>query len=71
MMVLVRSPNASVANTLAGQITGLSSVQTSGQLGQEDPKVFIRGVGSLTESASFSSDPGGRCGTFVLSNGSE
>lgn len=49
---LVRSPNASVANTLAGQITGLSSVQTSGQPGQEDPKVFIRGVGSLTESAS-------------------
>ena len=49
---LIRSPNASVANSLAGQITGLSSVQTSGQPGQEDPKVFIRGVGSLTESAS-------------------
>src|SRR3712207_1109941 len=49
---LVRSPNASVANTLAGQITGLSSVQTSGQPGKEDPRVFIRGVGSLTEGAS-------------------
>lgn len=49
---LVRSPNASVANTLAGQITGLSSVQTSGQPGQEDPRVYIRGVGSLSESAS-------------------
>lgn len=49
---LVRSPNASVANTLAGQITGLSSVQTSGQPGLEDPKVYIRGVGSLTEAAS-------------------
>lgn len=49
---LIRSANASVANSLAGQITGLSSVQTSGQPGQEDPKVFIRGVGSLTESAS-------------------
>ncbi len=49
---LVRSPNASVANTLAGQITGLSSVQTSGQPGLEDPKVYIRGVGSLSEGAS-------------------
>lgn len=49
---LVRSPNASVANTLAGQITGLSSVQTSGQPGLEDPKVYIRGVGSLSETAS-------------------
>ena len=49
---LVRSPNASVANTLAGQITGLSSVQTSGQPGLEDPKVYIRGVGSLSEAAS-------------------
>lgn len=49
---LVRSPNASVANSLAGQITGLSSVSTSGQPGMEDPKVFIRGVGSLTDDAS-------------------
>ncbi len=49
---LVRSPNASVANTLAGQISGLSSVQTSGQPGREDPKIFVRGVGSLTEGAS-------------------
>lgn len=49
---LVRSPNASVANTLAGQITGLSTVQTSGQPGLEDPKIFIRGMGSLTEGAS-------------------
>lgn len=49
---LLRSPNASVANTLAGQITGLSSVQTSGQPGKEDPRIFIRGVGSLSEGAS-------------------
>lgn len=49
---LLRSPNSSVANTLAGQIPGLSSVATSGQPGREDPSIFIRGVGSLSEAAS-------------------
>ena len=49
---LVRSPNANVANSLAGQITGLSSVASCGQPGAEDTKVFIRGLGSLNESAS-------------------
>ena len=49
---LLRSPNASVANSLAGQITGLSSNVTSGQPGAEDPTIFVRGVGSLTENAS-------------------
>ncbi len=38
---LIRSPNASVANSLAGQITGLSSVQTSGQPGQETLKYLF------------------------------
>lgn len=46
---LTSSPNASIANSLAGKITGLSSVQMSGQPGAEDPKIFVRGVGSLTE----------------------
>lgn len=41
-----------MANTLAGQIPGLSSVATSGQPGREDPSIFIRGVGSLSEAAS-------------------
>lgn len=45
---LLASPNSSVANSLAGKITGLSSVQSSGQPGLEDPKIFVRGVGSLT-----------------------
>lgn len=49
---LLQSPNASIANSLAGKITGLSSVQSSGQPGAEDPKIYIRGVGSLTEGAS-------------------
>lgn len=46
---LLSSPNASVANSLAGKITGLSSVQSSGQPGSEDPTLYVRGVGSLTE----------------------
>ena len=49
---LLRSPNPSIANSLAGQISGLSSVSTTGQPGKEDPSIYIRGVGSLTEGAS-------------------
>lgn len=47
--VLTASPNASIANSLAGKVTGLSSVQESGQPGAEDPKIFVRGVGTLSE----------------------
>ena len=49
---LLVSPNASVANSLAGKIPGLASIQSSGQPGAEDPKIFIRGAGALTESGS-------------------
>lgn len=49
---LLVSPNSSVANSLAGKIPGLSSVQSTGQPGAEDPKIFIRGAGALTESGS-------------------
>lgn len=49
---LLKSPNPSVANSLAGQIPGLSSVSTSGQPGAEDPSIYIRGVGSLSDEAS-------------------
>lgn len=49
---LLKSPSASVANSLAGQIPGLSSNAVSGQPGAEDPTIYIRGVGSLTEGAS-------------------
>lgn len=49
---LLRSPNTSVANSLAGQITGLSSVATSGQPGKEDPSIYIRGAGSLSDAGS-------------------
>jgi TonB-linked SusC/RagA family outer membrane protein len=49
---LVRSPQASVANTLAGRVTGLTSVQYSGQPGADDPILNVRGIGSLTQAAS-------------------
>ncbi len=45
---LVQSPNASVGNSLAGRVTGLSSIQYSGQPGADDPEIYIRGVGSLS-----------------------
>ena len=46
---LLKSPNASISNSLAGSIPGISSVQTSGEPGADDAKIFVRGVGSLTE----------------------
>ncbi len=49
---LVKSPNASIANTLAGRITGMTTVQVSGRPGGDDPTTYIRGIGSLTSSAS-------------------
>ena len=48
---LLVSPNASVANTLAGQLSGVSTVQQSGQTGAEDPQIYVRGTGSLTDSS--------------------
>jgi len=45
---LVQSPNASVGNSLAGRVTGLSSIQYSGQPGADAPEIYIRGIGSLT-----------------------
>ena len=49
---LVKSPQASIANTLAGRVTGLTSVQYSGQPGADDATLYIRGIGSLSQAAS-------------------
>lgn len=49
---LSKSPSASVANSLAGKVTGLSTVQFSGQPGADDPSIYVRGVASLSESRS-------------------
>lgn len=46
---LLKSPVASISNSLAGSVPGISSVQQSGEPGADDAKIFVRGVGSLTE----------------------
>lgn len=49
---LIKSPSSSVGNILAGAVSGVSSVQVSGQPGAEDPEIFVRGTGSLSVDAS-------------------
>ena len=49
---LSRSPSANIANSLAGQISGISTVQFSGRPGADDPSIFVRGIASLTEGSS-------------------
>ncbi|MGN0188443.1 MAG: SusC/RagA family TonB-linked outer membrane protein, partial [Candidatus Cryptobacteroides sp.] len=49
---LLKSPSGSAASALAGAVTGISTVQTSGQPGSDDPQIFVRGAGSLTSEAS-------------------
>lgn len=49
---LLKSPSGSAAGSLSGAITGVSSVQLSGQPGAEDPDIYVRGSGSLTSAAS-------------------
>jgi TonB-linked SusC/RagA family outer membrane protein len=49
---LSRSPSANIANSLAGQITGIFTVQASGRPGADDPRIFIRGIASLSEDRS-------------------
>ena len=49
---IMKSPVGSIANALSGKIPGLSSVQSSGQPGADDAKIYVRGVGSMTEGLS-------------------
>ena len=49
---LLKSPNAAVSNTLAGRVTGLTTVQFSGRPGNDDPSIYVRGIGSLSEGSS-------------------
>ncbi|TLX71367.1 TonB-dependent receptor [Labilibacter sediminis] len=48
---LLKSPNASVGNSLMGRVTGLTSVQTSGQPGVDNPEVYIRGMGTFNDAS--------------------
>lgn len=47
---LLKFPTASVTNMLAGNISGVSSIQSSGQPGKDAALLYIRGCGSLTNS---------------------
>jgi TonB-linked SusC/RagA family outer membrane protein len=49
---LLKSPSGSVANMLAGAVSGISSIQASGQPGSEDPSIYVRGQGTLNSSLS-------------------
>ena len=49
---LVKAPVADVTNVLAGQMPGVSTIQETGQPGEDYAKIYIRGVGSLSEDAS-------------------
>ena len=44
---LVKIPNASVTNALAGAMPGISAVQSIGQPGMEDASLYIRGSSTL------------------------
>lgn len=46
---LMRTPVASLGNALTGNLTGVSTVQYSGQPGADDPTIFVRGIGTLSE----------------------
>ena len=45
--LLVKAAGTNLANALAGNLTGFSSIQLSGQPGADDPTIFVRGIGSL------------------------
>lgn len=47
---LLKSPVNSVTNMLAGNLPGVSSVQSSGQPGKDAADIYIRGSGSLNNS---------------------
>ena len=49
---ILKTPAGSITNALTGKVTGLSSVQGSGQPGADDAKLYVRGVGSLSEGLS-------------------
>ena len=49
---VLKTPVSSMSNALAGKVPGLSTVQTTGQPGADDAVLYVRGVGSLSESLS-------------------
>ena len=48
---LVKTPVSSINNVLAGQLTGVTTVQYSGEPGSDAATVFVRGQGTFNNSA--------------------
>ena len=48
---LLKSPVANVTNMLVGRVSGISSVQASGEPGQDGTTINIRGIGTLNGSS--------------------
>ena len=46
---LLKTPTTSLSNALAGRLPGFSSIQYSGLPGFDDPTIFVRGVGTLSQ----------------------
>ncbi|MDP4210812.1 MAG: TonB-dependent receptor [Bacteroidota bacterium] len=43
---LVQSPTANISNALAGRLSGLTAIQTSGKPGEDQSTLYIRGLGT-------------------------
>ena len=46
---LVQSPVANISNSLAGRLSGLTAIQTSGKPGSDASTLYIRGIGTYTD----------------------
>ncbi len=48
---LIKSPTGSIGNALAGKLTGVSTVQYSGEPGADAAEIYVRGVTTLNSSS--------------------
>lgn len=48
---LVKSPVPNLTNALTGRVTGITTIQSSGQPGDDDATLRIRGIGTLSKDA--------------------
>jgi TonB-linked SusC/RagA family outer membrane protein len=46
--IITKSPSPGVGTAIAGRLTGVVTTQTSGQPGNSNPSVYVRGVGTYT-----------------------
>ncbi len=48
---ILKVPVASISNTLAGMVSGVSTVQYSGEPGRDEAEIYVRGVTTLNNSS--------------------